>query len=181
MISEIYRNPKPRVQYYGGNNAQVWHNGVRQHQSSGPPFDTKPTTTAPMVDQPPPQSAPAIGLPAPSGVSRVTHTPLAEAAIRASKIGISTEEWQRRDSIIRKLWSENTKWFFMDDFYPSSKKYYDEIGKCWYKGAVASYREIDHNKWPENDKVLIFSASPCKGGAEFVCNLEFMSKEVPTE
>jgi hypothetical protein len=119
----------------------------------------------------------------------VTHptTPLAEAATRAAKLGITTIEWQRRDEHVRKLAREGSiKWGFMDEFYPCSKDYYAKYGKCVYIGSVHSYREIDHNEWPVDDNVMVFNARPIQAPidgyqAPFICNIDFMQKEPPTE
>lgn len=122
-----------------------------------------------------PPVTPQIGF-----VGTSNHVSLAEATTRAAKLGISTPEWQRRDAIVRRKYAENTTWKFMDTFYPSRKDIYEEVGRCWFVGAVSSYKEIDHSEWPEDDKVLIFTARPCKGGEDFICNIELMSKTEPT-
>ena len=168
MISVIYKNPK---RSFSSNGYVPYH---QQSRSSQPPWaDPKPTIPAAQQPQSlPPPVAPARALP--------THTTLAEATTRAAKIGITTVEWQRRDAVIRRLFSENDRWKFMDSFYPSIKEDYEELGMCWYIGAVSSYKEIDHNPWPEDDEVLIFTGRSAKSSQDFLCNLKYLSKERPT-
>lgn len=166
MISVIYRSKVARHI----DHTNRW-SGPQQHHSKGnttPPFETKPAAQLPA-----PAGGGACALP--------THTPLAEAITRAAKLGITTIEWQRRDAIVRRLYAENSTWKFMDSFYPSIKSHYDELGMCWMVGSVKSYKEIDHSEWPADDKPMIFSARPARGGTDFVCNLAFMSKEIPTD
>lgn len=166
MISVVYKNPK-RSTFSG---YVPFH---QQSRAGQPPWvDTKPTIPVAQQQSLPPPTAPARSLP--------MHTTLAEATTRAAKQGITTIEWQRRDAVIRRLFSENDRWKFMDSFFPSIKEDYEELGMCWFIGAVSSYKEIDHLPWPEDDEVMIFSGRAAKNSNEFVCNLKYMSKERPT-
>jgi hypothetical protein len=79
------------------------------------------------------------------------------------------------------MYAENSTWKFMDSFFPLFKKDYEELGMCHFVGAVSSYKEIDHNLWPEDDEVMIFTGRSAKAGSDFVCNLKYMCKQRPTE
>lgn len=157
MISLYFRNPSPPKPHYNSYNRY-------------PIVHTPPTTVA---------AQPSTVIQTPQ------QTMLGIALQRASKLGITTIEWQRRDDIVRKLYSDSLpKWKFMDEFYPSSLEWYNRYGKCVYIGAVYSYAEIDHTPWPDDDSVMIFSARPLepkepKDAVQFICNGHFMSKELP--
>lgn len=173
MISVIYKNPNRK---FSNNGYVPFHQQHRNGQS--PWMDTKPT-----IPTTPPAGASVIQLPAPETSSRALplHTTLHEAVTRAARVGISTAEWQRRDAVVRRLFAENSTWRFMDSFYPLYKKDYEELGMCHFVGAVSSYKEIDHQPWPEDDEVMIFTGRSHKAGNDFVCNLKYMSKQRPTE
>lgn len=110
-----------------------------------------------------------------------TQSALSIAAMRAAKLGISTAEWQRRDDLVKKLAAE-CKMNFMDTFYPSIFDEWVKRGKCVYLGKPSTYAEIDADTWPANDNVLVFSARSIDGDTTpFVCNLKFMTPEVPVE
>ena len=115
----------------------------------------------------------------------VVQTQLSIAAIRAAKVGITTDEWQRRDAIVRAL-SEECKWAFMDQFYPFNLEYYRKYGKCVFVNKAKTYQDLDHDDWPANDTPLIFTARALapidtEDRAPFICNLGFMQKDIPTE
>ena len=110
-------------------------------------------------------------------------TPLSVAATRAAKIGISTNEWQRRDEIVRRI-SDKCELIFMDQFYPSTKAFYEQYGKCAFLSKPGSYEYVDKEDWPESDDPMIFTVRPLapKDGNQghIFCNLAFMRKDEPT-
>ena len=103
------------------------------------------------------------------------------AAIRASKLGISTEEWLRRDSLIKKLVLE-CPFRANDTFYPPNKKDFDYYGKCLVTGRVVAYNEIDHDKWPASDNPLILTCQTLdntKKDRIFNCTTNYPNKHEP--
>lgn len=106
---------------------------------------------------------------------------LSKAAVRASKLGISTNEWLRRDRVVKYLAAE-VNLNFGDPFYPSTKEQYELYGECFFIGACNGYEELENEEWPDNDAPLIFHARSVKGGiGSFFCNKEFICKEIPTK
>ena len=92
---------------------------------------------------------------------------LAHAATRASKLGISTEEWLRRNEIVKDN-GRNCAFRTNDTVYPPDKEQMLKYGKSLVVGRVLSYGEIDHDKWPAND-------------LPFILTLQSLDKDKPQE
>lgn len=131
MITNSYYKPRKNK----------WHGGHYQHQHQTPTPLALPEPHKPRVDQSAFQDAGR----------------LADAAMRASKLGLSTEEWIRRDDIVKeqqKLCSFRTN----DVVYPPDKKGMEKYGKCVIIGRAISYRDMDSsNEWPDNDNPFILT------------------------
>jgi hypothetical protein len=158
MITQIFKNPRAKRETY------------------------KTHTTYPTVYTPPPtntSTSTPLALP--------PVVPLATVAVRAAKIGISSEEWQRRDAIVRReAVRARSVWTFMDNVYPYSIEEYQKMGVCSYMGCVYSYMEIDSSDWPEDDDVFAFNIRPINPRSEeysglMICNFAYMRKEPPTQ
>ncbi len=158
MITQIFKNPRAKREVH------------------------KTHTTYPTVYTPPPTTPPNS-----STLALPPVVPLATVTVRAAKIGISIEEWQRRDAIVRReALRARGVWTFMDTVYPYSIAEYQKMGTCSYMGCVYSYMEIDQSDWPEDDDVFAFNIRPINPRSQeysglLICNFAYMRKEPPTQ
>lgn len=106
------------------------------------------------------------------------HTPAEEA--QAKEIGISVQEFIRRDALIKQLATE----FPMqagDSAFPVNRKDYELYGPCLIFGVCRSYKEFGFkSKWPKNDNPMIVTFHPIKlKGQHIWCTTNYLTKKNP--
>lgn len=105
-------------------------------------------------------------------------TPADEAQARLRKI--STEEYVRRDKIIRTEW--NACPFKEGDIvYPKAQKDYMDYGPVKITGMLRSYKDTAiEDEWPKNDNPFILTIQPLKGKQDLVfCTANWVAKSNP--
>lgn len=117
--------------------------------------------------------------------SSIPTTPQYEAAVAsaAARLGISIEEWKRRDVVVRDLYTK-CKFKWGDSFYPPTLQEYNEHGKCIIKNIVPHYMAMDKDEWPDNDFPSIITAHPMAPEHRnyvFICTINYPQKDMPTK
>ncbi len=111
----------------------------------------------------------------------LSHNYQTMADIRAKKIGITKEEWIRRDTLIRQQASA-CKFSFGDTFYPNLKSNFIKYGRCLVTAKVMSYSEIDKDEWPKTDNPFLITARSLRPDMDdytYICTTNFLAKDEP--
>jgi len=92
-------------------------------------------------------------------------------------LGITSQEYSRRDSIIKNLCTE----FGLavgDTCYPTTKDGYKQYDGCLIQYICKSYKDFGKEPWPKNDNPMIVTFSPIKDPSTTVfCTTNYLSKK----
>lgn len=112
-----------------------------------------------MIEKTYPSKRSALSLPW-SKNHQVGYNP--KDVARAALYGISTEEYMRRDKIIRQQ-AQECKWRVGQKLFPPNKKEEQLHGLCEVKQIYRTYHDFDitdAKKWPADDKPLFVTVQP---------------------
>jgi hypothetical protein len=99
-------------------------------------------------------------------------------ATRAAAMGITADEWKRREDIVTEAYKQCV-FNVGDTFYPYSYSEFEEYGACMVRGKCYTYTQMEKDEWPATDSPLIILAYSRKKNDTFLCNVEFMIKKEP--
>ncbi len=103
------------------------------------------------------------------------------AANEAEKMGITKEEWMRRNDIVVQLVRECT---FRpgDTFYPCDKDEYTKYGKCAVVQRAQTYKDVCLDVWDKNENPYVITAKSFKpeyANKTILCTTAYLSKTAP--
>ena len=104
----------------------------------------------------------------------------AQEYAQAKARGITTDEFVRRDNIVKQLATE-CEFQNGDTAYPRDKKGYTEYGAVLIVGICRTYKDFanDH-KWPKNDNPMIITFAPLNDRKQHIfCTTNYLSKKNP--
>lgn len=105
-----------------------------------------------------------------------TPSYVAMATTRAAKLGISTEEWLRRDKIVRAE-AQKCNLRVGDSFYPFSKEGYELYGHCHIQSMALSYQHMDGPEEEWRETPYLITARSAKANGTFFCTIGYMVKQ----
>jgi len=97
----------------------------------------------------------------------------------AKRKGITVEEFQRRDAIVRAEYAA-CKYKKDDVVYPFNKATYAKKGMVKVIGLYKSYDEYEDTSWEKSDNAYIVTAAYVDTGESLFCTVNFLQIEEPT-
>lgn len=98
----------------------------------------------------------------------------------AKRKGITVEEFQRRDAIVRAEYAA-CKYKKNDIVYPFSKSQLEKKGMIKVVGIYKSYDEYEDTTWNSADNAYIVTAAYVDTGESLFCTVNFLQIDEPTK
>lgn len=154
MISEYYKSTRKHV-WRGNRQVTTYHQGGQSTANYG---DSTPPKLIPPVEK----SPILLG---------INSTPLVSTYTKASALGITVDEYDKRDRIVKEA-ARVCPYKVGDTIFSSYPNIHEKHGGFLIIGIANSYEDIKLDKWEDNKKPQILTLRALRSQTKFISTAE---------